>query len=100
MVLRRWNLAPRYWRVILSAMRYRPHFTIRELLLLTAIVGLTAAMLTDHLTFRASVERIRLDIARTVNSARDNAIILDNNGYVISGDRIYSVDSSGELVAQ
>jgi hypothetical protein len=74
-------------------------FTIRELILLTAIVGLVVAILTDHVTYRASVKWIQLDIARTVNSAHDNASVLETNGLFISGDdRIYKLNSSGERV--
>ena len=73
-------------------------FTIRELLLLTAIVGLIAAMVTEHVTYRANVKRSQLDMVRTVNSAHDNASVLHKNGYVLSGERIYRLDSRGELV--
>ena len=73
-------------------------FSIRELLLLTAIVSLIVAMLTEHVAYRASVKRIQIDITGTVNSAHKNASVLDKDGYFLSGERIYRLDSRGELV--
>jgi hypothetical protein len=74
-------------------------FTIRELAMLTTIVALAAALLVAHLSYRASLYRIRRETSKEINMAYGNAQVLNQAGLFISNNRVYREHpTTGELI--